>query len=154
MWFGALLGSKWLNSSLRHEVCSSGATGRRKRERAEVAAHVCSKRSTQTHWGTPRCKSLSCQVFWLFHRQFKRNDIISVPHIRLSLCPCRLTSLSCDPPPWSRCQTSSWQKSWSSRKWSPCCTTTVCTTRPIMQPVSCSAAKTEAPPPRPTTPRI
>lgn len=70
------LGSKWLNSSLQHEGCFSGAKGRRKRERAEAAAHVCSKRSSQTDWGDPCCKNLCCQVLWLFHHSFGRNYII------------------------------------------------------------------------------
>lgn len=59
--FEVLLGSK------QHEVCFSGATGRRKREGAEAATHVCSKRAPQTNWGKPGCKNFSCQVLWLFH---------------------------------------------------------------------------------------
>lgn len=116
-----------------------GTTGCRKRERAEAAAHVGTKGSTQTHWGNP-CPWISGSGILLGNH---RHQFVAVrPH--------RLTSPSCDPPPWSRCQTSNWPRSWSNRKWSPCCTTTVCTTRPIMQPVSCSAGNPEDPPPRPT----
>lgn len=91
----------------------SGATGCRKREGAKAAAHICSKRSSQAHWGNP-CKSFGCKVLWLFRHSYDKTGVgqqfFSENNVTchvVAVCPSRLTSLSCGPHPLSHCQTSS-----------------------------------------------
>lgn len=70
-----------------------------------------------------------------------------------SIClRCRLTCQCSALRPWSRSPTCRWPRSSSNRKWSPCCTTTACTTPHLVRSLSCSAAKPRVPLLRPTTP--